>query len=324
MKAIVQERYGPPEVLEMREVDKPTVDGDQILIRVRAASVNRSDWEELTARPAYVRVSGGGFWKPKRPIPGSDVAGEVEAVGPAATRFRPGDEVFGDILWHGLGAFAEFVSVSERAPLVLKPPGVAFEQAAVLPQAGVLGLQGLKYRRETQRGDRVLIMGAGGGAGTFAVQLAKLFGAEVTGVDATSKLDMMRAIGADHVVDYTREHFATGGRRYDRIIDFASDRTIFTFMRALRPDGIYAMVGGSVPRLLQTAVLGAAISKLGSKEMHVLMAKPNREDLTHLAGLVESGAITPVIDRRYELSEVPEALRYLGDERVKGKIVVTI
>jgi len=324
MKAIVYRQYGSPDVLELQDVEKPVVKDDGVLIRVHAASVNRSDWETLTAHPVYVRFGGAGFLKPKRPILGSDIAGRVEAVGNNVKQFRPGDEVFGDILWHGLGGFAEYVSVSESAPLVLKPPSMTFEEAAAIPQAAVIGLQGLRDKGQIQQGHSVLVNGAGGGGGTFAVQIAKSLGAEVTGVDSTTKLDMMRSIGADQVIDYTSEDFAKGGQRYDRILDFAAHRSIFAYKRALRPQGIYVMVGGSMPRLLQTLVLGPLISKMGSNEMSLLLAKPNKEDLSYLAGLVEAGVVTPVIDRRYELSEVPEALRYLGEGHVRGKLVIAV
>lgn len=324
MRAVVYNRYGSPDVLELRDVDKPVVKDDAVLIRIEAASVNRSDWETLTARPSYVRLTGSGFLKPKRPILGSDIAGRVEAVGRSVTQFRPGDEVFGDILWHGLGAFAEYVSVPESAPLVVKPASITPAQAAALPQAAVLGLQGARAKGGLQPGHSVLINGAGGGAGTFAVQIAKLFDAEVTAVDSTPKLEMMRSIGADHVVDYTREDFTKSGGRYDRIIDFAAHRSIFACKRALRPEGIYLVVGGSMPRLIQAAAIGGLISMTGSKHMGVLVAKPNKEDLSHVASLVEAGKITPLIDRHYELSEVPEALRYLGAGHARGKLVITL
>ncbi len=324
MRAVVYHRYGSPAVLALHDVEGPTVKDNDVLIRVQAASVNRSDWETLTARPLYVRLSGAGFLKPKRPILGSDIAGRVEAVGPSATQFQPGDEVFGDIMWHGMGGFAEYVSVPETAPLALKPTSITSAQAAALPQAAVLGLQGLLAKGQIQPGHRVLINGAGGGAGTFAVQIAKLLGAEVTGVDSTPKLETMRSVGADHVIDYTRENFTKGGRRYDRIIDFAAHRSIFAHKRALHPEGVYLVVGGTMPRLLQAAGIGALISKTGSRHMGVLVAKPNKEDLSHVASLVEAKKIAPLIDRHYELSEVPEALRYLGEGHAKGKIVITV
>jgi NADPH:quinone reductase-like Zn-dependent oxidoreductase len=271
-----------------------------------------------------VRLSGAGFLRPKRRILGSDVAGEVEAVGSSVTRFRPGDAVFGDLLYHAMGTFAEYVSVSEGAPLALKPPELSFEEAATLPQAAVLGLQGMRRPVPIEPGDRVMVNGAGGGAGTFALQLAKLYGAEVTGVDSTVKLDEMRSLGADHVIDYTREDFAKSGLRFDRIVDFASHRSIFTYRRVLRPGGRYGVVGGSVPRLLQAATLGWALSKTSDKHLGVFVARPNKEDLAHVADLVVSGDLSPVIDRRFTLAEVPDALGRLGSEQAIGKIVVTM
>ena len=323
MKAVVYHEYGLPDVLELTDVDKPNVKDDGVLIRVRAASVNRSDWETLTGSPAYVRLSGG-LSKPKRPILGSDIAGIVEAVGSDVTEFQPGDEVFGDIMWHGSAGFAEYVSVPERAPLVHKPAGVSFEDAAALPQGAVIALQGPREKGGVQPGQQVMINGAGGGAGSFAVLIAKSLGAEVTGVDNTEKLDTMRSIGADHVIDYTSEDFAKGGRRYDRILDLAMHRSIFAYRSVLKDDGVYLMVGGSVPRLLQAVIVGGLISKLGSTEMGLLVAKPNKDDLSYLAGLVQEGKLTPAIDKTYSLSETPEALAWLGDGHAKGKVVITV
>ncbi len=324
MRAIVYERYGPPDRLELRDVEMPAVRDDSVLIRVHATSVNRSDWETLTGRPAYVRIGGAGFLKPKVPILGTDVAGRVEAVGKDVTLFQAGDAVFGDIMWHGGRAFAEYVRVPESAPIVLKPESVSFDDAAALPQAGLLALQGLRSKGEVEPGQHVMINGAGGGSGTFAVQMAKSRGAEVTGVDGTPKLDGMRSIGADHVIDYTRENFTKSGHRYDRILDFAGHRSIFAYRRALRPDGIYSIVGGSAPRMLQALAVGSLISKTGSRRMGVLMARPNKEDLARLATLVETGELTPIVHRHFELSEVPEALRYLAEERAVGKLVITV
>jgi NADPH:quinone reductase-like Zn-dependent oxidoreductase len=260
VRAIIQTRYGGPEVLEARDVPMPSPGANGVLIRVRTASVNRSDWEMLTGRPAIVRMSGAGFRRPTRQVLGSDVAGTVEAVGSAVTQFRPGDEVLGDTLWHGMGGFAEYVVAPEESPLVAKPPEVSFEDAAALPQAAVLAFQGLRTNGPVRPGDQVLVNGAGGGAGSFAIQLARSYGAEVTGVDSTEKLDTMRSLGASHVVDYTRDDFAAGDRRYDRILDFWASRSILTYRRALRPDGVYAMVGGTVPKLLQAVSLGWVFS----------------------------------------------------------------
>lgn len=324
MKAIVYERYGSPDRLEVRNVATPTVKPDGVLVRVHASSVSRSDWEVLTARPAYVRASGAGFWKPKNQILGSDVAGTVEAVGEDVAGFRPGDEVLADTMRFGAAAFAEYAAVPERAPLVPKPPDLSFEDAATLPQAALLALQGLRVGRPIEPGDDVLIIGAGGGGGTFAIQIAKSRGARVTGVDNGLKQEMMRSIGADEVIDYTRDDFAKGDQRYDRILDFAGRRSFIASRRLLKRDGVYAMVGGSVPRIFQVVVVGSLLTMMGSKHTKLLVAKPNKEDLTQVAELAAEGLIKPVIHQRYELGQVPDALRALGEGRVLGKAVVGI
>jgi len=323
MRAIVHEHYGAPSVLELREVPEPEATGDRILIRVRAASVNRSDWETLTARPAVVRLSGSGFWRPRRPILGSDMAGVIEAVGPAVTEFEPGDEVLGDIIWHGLGAFAEYVSVPATAPLVRKPPEISFEQAAALPQAAGLALQGLRSKRETQSGDRVLIVGAGGGGGSFAVQLAAAVGAEVTGVDSRAKLEFIQSIGADHVIDYTADDYTKRGERFDRILDFVGSHSILANQRVLSPGGVYSMVGGSIPRLLG-AVLGGWLLSRTHRQMGLLISHPSADDLSDVVSLVVEGTMRPMIDKTYPLNEVPAALSYLGSGHAKGKLVIAI
>jgi NADPH:quinone reductase-like Zn-dependent oxidoreductase len=257
MKAIVHTKYGPPEVLRLEEVAKPTPRDDEVLIKVRAASVNRSDWENLMGKPLYARV--GGLRKPRRQILGSDIAGRVEAVGKNTRRFQPGDEVFG-LLWGYKGGFAEYVCARESA-LAPKPASMTFEEAAAIPQAASpqaasIAVQGIRDKGRVQPGQKVLISGAGGGAGTFAVQLAKLYGAEVTGVDNTGKLDIMRSLGADHVVDYTREDFTKNGNQYDLILDVVAHRPVFAYKRALRPNGRYFVAGGSVATLLQALLLG--------------------------------------------------------------------
>ena len=319
MKAIVYDRYGPPEMLELREVDKPVPGERDVLIRVEAASVNRSDWEGLIGKPLYARLPG--LLRPSRPILGSDVAGRVEAVGNGVESFRPGDEVFGDILYHGSGAFAEYVSVPESAPIVHKPPGLSFEEASTLPQAGIIALQGVTGR--IQRGDRVLINGAGGGAGTLAVQMAKAAGAEVTGVDNTLKAELLRSLGADHVVDYTREDYTRADHHHDLVLDLACHRSLLAIRRVLNPGGRYSVVGGSVAALLQAALLGRLLSTNG-RRMGVLVVRPNKEDLIRVGDLVTDGTIRPVIDRTYPLDRVPEALRHLGDGRALGKLVITV
>jgi len=258
-------------------------------------------------------------------ILGSDIAGRVEAVGRNAMQFQPGDEVWGDLSYpHGLGAFAEYVCVSENA-LAPKPASMTFEEAATYPQAAIVALQSLRDKGRIQPGQKVLINGAGGGMGTFAVQLAKYFGAEVTGVDSPMKLEMLRSIGADHVIDYTQKDYTRSGQRYDLILDVAAYRSVFDYGRALNPAGIFMMVGGSVATLIQVVSLGTLMSRIGSKRIGLNAWKPNkREDLAFLAELFEAGKVVPVIDRRYALREVPEALRYLEEEPHLGKIVITV
>ncbi|HEY3427560.1 MAG TPA: NAD(P)-dependent alcohol dehydrogenase, partial [Acidimicrobiia bacterium] len=305
MKAIVRTRYGSPDVLKLEEVAKPVPGEGEILIRVHAASINASDVEGLRGKPLYARI--GGPIRPRTKILGSDVAGTVEAVGTGVEMFGPGDEVFGDILYHGSGAFAEYVRVADNAPLVIKPPNLTFEQAATLPQAAVIALQGIADR--VQRDDRVLINGAGGGAGTFAVQLAKTAGAVVTGVDNEWKLEHMRSLGADRVIDYRREDYTKDLGAYDMILDLAGHRSIFAISRALGPSGRYAVVGGSVAALLQAATLGRLLGK--KKRLGVLIVRPKKVDLARAAALVGEGTLKPFIDRVYPLKQTAEALRHV-------------
>ena len=320
MKAIVYHEYGSPDVLQLQEVEKPTPTDDQVLIKIHAVSVNRSDWEMLVGKPLYARL--GGLRKPGRRTLGSDIAGRVDAVGKNITRFKPGDEVFGDIMAH-MGGFAEYVCVGERA-LALKPPGITFEEAAAIPQAAVIALQGIRDKVQVGPGHKVLINGAGGGAGSFAIQLAKLYGAEVTGVDGTSKLDFMRSLGADHVVDYTKEDFTRNGKQYDLILDVIAHRSVFDYKRALRPKGRYYFAGGSVALLFQTFLLGPFIRRITGKKISVLVVRQSLKDMLHIAELYQAGKIALAIDKRYPLSEVPEALRHLGEGHPKGKIVITV
>jgi NADPH:quinone reductase-like Zn-dependent oxidoreductase len=320
VKAVVYTEYGPPEVLQIKEVEKPTPTDDEVLIKLQAVSVNRSDWEGLIGKPLYARI--GGLRKPRRHILGSDIAGRVETAGKHVTRFQPGDEVFGDILAR-MGGFAEYVCAREKS-LALKPAGMTFEQVAAIPQAAVIALQGIRDKGQVQLGQEVLINGAGGGGGTFAVQLAKLYGAVVTGVDNTGKLDFMRTIGADHVIDYTREDFTRNGKQYDLILDLIAYRSVFAYKRALKPNGRYFAVGGSVATFLQILLLGPLIRRATGRNIRVLVVQPNLKDMVYVTELYEAGKIVPVIDRRYPLSEVPEALRYLGEGHAKGKIVITM
>ncbi len=321
MKAIVYAEYGPPHVLQLREVEKPAPKKNEVLVKVHAASINDWDWGLLTGAPFMNRLLFG-LRKPKIKILGSDIAGRVEAVGRDAKRFHQGDDVFGDLSGCGFGGFAEYVCAPESA-LTLKPTSMSFEQAAAIPQAAALALQGLRDKRQIKPGQRVLINGAGGGAGTFAVQIAKSFEAEVTGVDSAVKLDVMRSIGADRVLDYTKEDFTEIGRTYDFILDFAAHHSIFDYRRALSTKGTYVMVGGSSVRILQVMLLGPLISVSTSKKMGILMFKPNK-DLTLIKKYFEAGKVKPVIDRCYPLNEVPEALRYFGEGRHRGKVVITL
>jgi NADPH:quinone reductase-like Zn-dependent oxidoreductase len=299
MKAIVWTKYGPPDVLQLKEVGKPTPKDNEILIKVHAASVNSWDWELLRGKPFVNRLLFGLF-KPKIQILGIDIAGRVEGVGRNVKLFQPGDEVFGDISGCGMGGFAEYVSARENA-LAPKPASMTFEEAAAMPHTAVLALQGLRDKGHIKKGQKVLINGAGGGAGTFGVQIAKLFGAEVTCVDSPEKFDMLRSIGADQVIDYRREDFTKDGPVYDLILDVVTYRSILDYKRALAPKGIYVMLGGgSWGRVYQTIFLGPIISMTGRKKMIILVHKPNK-GLAYIKELFEAGKLVPVIDRRYTL-----------------------
>jgi len=323
MKAIVFTRYGAPAALLLKEVPKPVPKEHEVLIEVRASSVNSWDWEFLNGIPLINRLLYGLF-KPKqtKQILGADVAGIVEAVGKSVSRFQRGDEVFGD-LWDNWGGFAEYACAHETA-LEPKPENLTFEKAAAVPQAGVLALQGLRKAGQIQPGQKVLINGAGGGVGTFAIQLAKLSGAEVTGVDASHKLNVVRSVGADHVLDYIEEDFTKTGERYDLIIDCQNFRSMFDNKRALRSGGTYAMVGGSIPRVYQLWLLSLIGLLTREDKKLCLVAEGPNKGLADLKELIEAGKIRPVVDRTYRLSEVPEALRYFGEGRHKGKIVIAI
>lgn len=320
MKAVVYERYGPPEGMRLDDVERPSPGDDQVLIKVCAVSVNASDWETLLGKPLYARV--GGPVRPRFKILGSDVAGRVEAVGAAVTRFRPGDEVFGDNLAL-MGGFAEYVCARERA-LAAKPAGMSFDEAAAIPQAGVIALQGIRHKGRVQSGQKVLVNGAGGGAGTFAVQLAKLAGAHVTGVDNAGKLDFVRSMGADQVLDYTRTDFTRTGEQYDLVLDLAGHRSVFDYRRALAPNGRYLFVGGSVRTLLQVLLVGPLIAGRAGRKVRILAVRPNPQDLAAVAELCRAGTIAVAIERRFALDEVPDALRHLGEGRAKGKLVITV
>jgi NADPH:quinone reductase-like Zn-dependent oxidoreductase len=322
MKAIVYEEYGPPDVLQLKEVEKPTPKDDEVLVKVHASSVNYNSLAFVRGEPFLARLWSG-LLKPKYKIPGNDIAGRVETVGKTVKQFQPGDEVFGDISGCGWGGFAEYVSVSEHA-LVLKPANISFEEAAAVPEAALVALQGLRDKGQIQPGQKVLINGASGGIGTFAVQIAKSFGAKVTGVCSTRNLEMVRSIGADYVIDYTQEDFTQNEQRYDLILATAGYRSIFDYKRALSPKGIYVSTGGSLAQTFQAMLLGPFISMTGTKKMGALAAKSNKDDLVFIKELLEAGKVVPVIDRRYPLSEVAEALRYYGEGHARGKVVITM
>ncbi len=324
MKAFTYTKYGPPDVLELKEVEKPAPKENEVLIKVRAASVNAADWHLLSADIFLVRLMSGGLSKPKDPRLGSDVAGQVEAVGSRVTQFRLGDEVFGG----GEGSFAEYTTALESR-LALKPAAVSFESAASIPIAALTALQGLRDTGQIQPGQKVVIQGASGGVGTFAVQIAKCFGAEVTAVTSPRNLDQARSMRADHVIDYTQEDFTRNGQRYDLIVAVNGYHPISAYRRALSPTGIYVMVGASsahlVAALLQAMLVGRLYSKPGGQKMGFMeVAKITQKDLAYMAGLLESGKIVPVIDRTYPFRETAEALRYLGEGHARGKVVITM
>ncbi|MEU0477792.1 NAD(P)-dependent alcohol dehydrogenase [Streptosporangium sp. NPDC006013] len=323
MKAIVQDRYGSPEVLELREIDRPVMGDDDLLVRVHAAAVDPGVWHLMTGLPYLARVMGFGFRRPKVRVRGMDVAGRVEAVGGNVTRFKPGDEVFGTCD----GAFAEYASARQDS-FAPKPANLTFEQAAAVPVSACTALKGLREAGRVQPGQKVLIIGAGGGVGTFAVQLAKAFGAEVTGVCGTTKADLVRSIGADDVIDYTREDFADRARHYDLILDAAGNRPLSHLRRALTPRGTLVIVGGERggrwiggnDRQLRALMLAPFVGQ----RLRGLFSMPRAEDLRLLRELIEAGKITPVIDRTYPLGEVPEAIRYLEKGHARGKVVITV
>jgi NADPH:quinone reductase-like Zn-dependent oxidoreductase len=320
MKAVVYTRYGSPDQLRYADVDTPVPGDGQVLVKVRAVSLNASDWEMLRGKPLYSRI--GGLRRPRRHVLGSDVAGRVEAVGQGATRFSPGDDVFADILDH-MGGFAEYVCVPERV-LEPVPAGMTHEEAAALPQAAAIALQGIRTRGRVRPGHRVLINGAGGGSGMYAIQLAKLDGAEVTAVDNAEKQDFMRELGADHVLDYRRENYTRSGRTYDVILDVAAYRSAFAYRRALAPGGRHLYVGGSVGTLMQVLLMGPLIGRASDRRVRLLPVKLGAKHLAPVVELLRAGTIRTVIDRRYRLDEVPEALRYLGEGHAKGKVVVVL
>ena len=336
MKAIIQDKYGSLDVLELREIDKPLVKDDEVLVRVRAASVHPDVWHVVSGLPYVLRLMGAGLLKPKNSIPGTDVAGHVEAVGKNVKEFKPGDEVFGEshrgLQWRNGGAYAEYVSVPEDT-LALKPANVTFEQAAAVPTSGLIVLWNLRDAAQVKPGQKVLINGAGGGVGTLALQIAKAYGAKVTGVDSTEKLDMVRSLGADHVIDYTQENFTQSSERYDLIVDIPGNHSLTDCRRVLTPKGIYVLIGhdhfgklghrflGSLPRFLKLMVMSPFVSQLPNMSFSL----PTKKDsMAVLKEFLEAGKLTPIIDRTYPLSEVPEAIRYLKEGHAQGKVIITL
>ena len=322
MKAIVNTEYGSPDVLRYEDVEQPTPKADEVLVRVHASSINAGDWHLLRADPWMVRLMFG-LTKPKFTILGSDIAGTVESVGDGVTTFAVGDAVYGDISNAGFGAFAEYV-VAPESMLAKKPDTLTFEEAATVPAASVTALQALRDHGKINAGEKVLINGASGGVGSFAIQLAKHFGAEVTGVCSTRNLERVQALGADLVVDYTQEDFVRAGGVYDLIHAANGDRSLFDYKRALRPKGRYIMSGGEMGQFYQVMLMGALVSAVGSQKMGNMLVKPNGEDLAFVGGLIDSGEVVPVIDRCYPLAEVPDAIRYMEAGHVQGKIVITM
>ena len=321
MKVMIYEKYGPPEVLLLKEIEKPIPKDHEVLIKIHAASITFGDLAAVKGEPFMVRFTLG-LREPKYKTPGKDVAGEVEAVGANVKEFKVGDAVFGDLSECGWGAFAEYVSVPENA-IVHKPANSSFEEAAAVPESAVVALQGLRNLGQIQSGQKVLINGASGGIGTFAVQIAKSFGTHVTGVCSTRNLDLVRSIGADQVIDYTKEDFTLSGQQYDLILATAGYRSLFEYRRALAPNGHYVATGGEMAQIFQPMLLGPWLST-GGRKMTNLAMKPNKNDLTFVKDLIEDGKVKPVIDKSFQLNEVPEAFRYYGQGRSRGKVVVTM
>lgn len=319
MKAICYKKYGSTAFLELKDVEKPVPKADEVLIKIHAASVNSWDWDLVLGRPYIVRL--GGLFTPKYKILGADIAGRVEAVGANIKRLKPGDEVFGDISEAGWGGFAEYVCVSEK-PLAFKPSNMSFEQAAAFPQAGVLALQGLCKHGPIQKGQKILINGAGGGVGTLAIQLAKFFGAEVTAVDHTNKLAMLKSLGADHVIDYTKKDFTQTKLQYDLVLDVVAQHRFSEYKQVLGADGALVIVGGSMPLIFRLLLFGNLISKFHKRKLGLLFHKPKRKDLDYLAGLFQAEKLEPIIDQVFPLEKTAEAIQYLGEGRVQGKAVI--
>jgi len=322
MKAIVCTEYGSPDVLRLAELDKPEPGDGEVQVRIHATSVNAGDWHLLRASPFLVRLAYGVF-KPKVSVLGADIAGVVEAVGAGVSRFNVGDAVFGDISRYGFGGFAEYVCVPEE-PLAKMPSKLTFLEAAAVPVASVVALQALRDAGKIESGQRVLIHGASGGVGTFAVPLAKYFGAEVTAVCSTANMERALSLGADHAIDYTKEDFADGDARFDLIVGANGTRSIFDFQRALAENGRYVSSGGATSQFLQSILIGPVLSLAGSRKLGNFLVRPNGADVAFIAGLIEAGVLSPVIDRSYSLAEVPDAIRYLEEGHARGKVVIDV
>jgi NADPH:quinone reductase-like Zn-dependent oxidoreductase len=320
MKAIVYSNYGGTEKLQLKEVEKPKVSDNEVLVKVHAASVNSWDWDRLTGKPYFYRLLSG-LRKPKLKILGADIAGQIESFGKNVTGFRPGDKVLSDLCQYKWGGFAEYVCVPAGL-LTRMPESMTFQEAAAIPQAAVLALQGLQDIKPVQAGQKVLINGAGGGVGTFAVQMAKTFGAEVTGADSQDKLEMIHSLGADHVMDYSTENYVRTGRTYDLIIDVVARQSVFAYKRALKPGGVFVAIGGMVPTILGILFFGPVLSLFGNKKLSILAHSPNK-NMDNILKLFEDGNIKSVIDKCFPLNKTAEALDYIGNGRVKGKIVIT-
>ena len=321
MKAIVHTQYGPPSQLHFAEVEKPTPKDDEVLIKIHAASLNAYDWHLLTADIFLVRFATGLF-KPKSTQIGADVSGHIEAVGKNVIQFKPGDEVYGDLASCGGGGFAEYVTAPESY-LSPKPANLSFEEAAAVPMAAVTALQGLRDEGKIEAGKKVLINGASGGVGTYAVQIAKHFSAEVTAVCSTRNVDMVRSLGADHIIDYTKENFTEAGKKYDLIFGVNGYHPLTAYKRCLTTNGIYAMAGGTSKQIFSAVFFGSLMSTQG-KKMGIVSAKPNQKDLNFLNGLLKTGKVKPVIDKTYPFDEIAQALDYIGEGHARGKVVVTM
>ncbi|RPJ98029.1 NAD(P)-dependent alcohol dehydrogenase [Priestia endophytica] len=322
MKAIVCNKYGSPDVLELKEIKKPLPTENQILVKVHSASLNFGNLVLLKGKPFLARFAFG-LMRPRYSIPGGDIAGKVEAVGKDVKLFQVGDEVFGDLSGCGWGGFAEYVTVPEYA-LALKPANISFEEAAATPMAGVTALQGLRDKGKIKSRQKVLIYGASGGVGTFAVQIAKSFGVEVTGVCSTRNLEILHSIGADHIIDYTKEDFTKNEECYDLILGVNGSNSISAYKRVLKPNGNFVHVGGSESQLFQTLVLGPFISMSGSKKISNLLQRANQKDLNYVRELLDTGKVKPIIDKRYKLNEVTEAFKYFQEGHAQGKVVITL